>query len=182
MRYDHNLDWLLNVAATALGERSSLGAQIAVIERGGASRSTDAPEWRGDLAAVSRARDLSRVWRRLRVVDQRVLVAHYVGSMREELRSSSGEVTGYSAWPRGVAAHLGERPGVALLLAGTAGALGELLTACSDAKAPGSAAVIARWADRARIATEDAHRAWQDAYRVSSPGARRVRERLADGR
>ncbi len=173
--YDANIDWYLQCADKELGDRSSLGGQIAVLERGGPVAATsDATEWRGDPAAVERARQLGKVWQTLPVYCRGILRDHYTGHMR-----TGDERNGYSAFPLGVGGTLGQLAPVALRLASDFGELEDLLEACAKPKEQGHPEVVRRWSDQAEWTLGRAHGVWRKLYRKMSPAAAKVREKLS---
>lgn len=174
--WSNEIDWFLNHSGGALGECSNLGGFIATCERGGPGGSSE-PEWNFDEREVDRAGRLFRVWKLLSHQHQRVLIAHYCGTMRSELRSKN-QPSKWAKWPRGVEGQMADPPGVAILLAHAEGKLGALLEACSTSGAKGGKATIDHFEALAVVAQKLAHDAWREAARVSSPAASLARERM----
>jgi len=120
--WDADLAWFLCSAPAALGERGSLAAVIAAIERGGASSSSDhdhhtdaqlGGRWgrfRGSREGeVERARRLGARWRLVPAAHRRILEAHYLGSSWRPRDDRGEPVTT-------VGARLGELAAVATLI------------------------------------------------------------------
>lgn len=102
------LDWLLNCAASALGDRGTLSAVIAAIERGGSRSSVSYDQHTDEQVAwlrprewgtVHRARRLQAVWHRLRLNHRAVLVAHYLngGRCSSKVHARFGVLSGVAA-------------------------------------------------------------------------------------
>lgn len=164
--HDPELEWFLCCSDSALGVRSSLGAQIAAIERGGGSGGvpSDLPATLSGLDMLrpsrwpgARWKRCSEAFARLPVSVARVLIAHYVLTLPTE-----SSTTGRQRFPVGVEARLGSFAGVALLAANDAGTLPGLLKACEK----GTTATVERAITSARAATVAAHRAFREALRV----------------
>lgn len=150
--HDLDLEWLLCVMPTLMGEGSGHGAILAALERGQALGG-GSPSSAGAEDAIERARPhaersrrLRAIWSRLDLQHRRVLEAHYYQSR--------------SQWRPGVHAHLGELAGACKLLAPLWQSL-EL--ACSNAAQAGNAARIHRELGRAERAVLAAHQAWRNA-------------------
>lgn len=157
--YDDDIAWYIQCAASALGERGTLGAAIAMVKRGSVA-SSGVPNsdlysdrqvgWSENgpiLGDIERARRLDRVWRRVPREHQHVLLVRY---------------TTRSEWPPGVEAWLGPLCGVALLLAPDPA---KLLKACENASKENHKAVIEGALKRAQRANQKAHEAWRKARR-----------------
>ncbi len=172
--YDANIEWYLQCAGHELGEKSSLGGQIATLERGGPVTATsDATEWHRDLAAVARARQLGKVWAAMPTHCRSVLSDHYRGHMR-----SGDERNGFNAFPPGVGGTLGDVAAVTLRLAADFGELEDLLEACAKPKEQGHPEVIRRWTEHSDWTLARAHGLWKKLYRKMSPAAAKAREKL----
>jgi len=149
---DSDLEWLLCVMPSLMGEGSGHGALVAALERGqalgGGCASSDGAEEAVERARphVERARRLTAIWARLELTHRRVLHAHYYQPR--------------SHWRPGVRAHLGELAGACKVLTPMWDSL-EL--ACSNASQSGHSARIKRELGRAERALAAAHRAWRDA-------------------
>lgn len=175
--HNHDIDWLLNCASRELGEQSTIGAFIAVMERGGSSTSSE-PEWLFDERNVERAGKLLRIWRRLDQQTHTSLLVHYTGVMRVELRAKSPHGDRFARWPQGVEGQLKDPPGVAVWMAHAAGELDGLLKACATPRKEASQHCISHWESASLEEQRRAHDAWSMAARQMSPGARRIREAL----
>jgi hypothetical protein len=154
--YSHDVDWLLNCAAAALGFRGTTGSVIACIERGGATGSNDHEHvtdeqlgWHNHLvSAPARYRTLVRVWSSTPGWARGVLEVHYATR---------------SSWPRGVQGQLGQLAGVALALV-EGDELSRLLRACEAGRQRDLRPVLAA----AEKAVRTAHRAFYDGQRVGA--------------
>lgn len=157
--FDDDIAWYIQCSASALGERGTLGAAIAMMKRGSVA-SSGVPNsdlysdrqvgWSENgpiLGDIERARRLDKVWRRVPREHQHVLLVRY---------------TTRSEWPPGVEAWLGPLCGVALLCAPDPA---KLLKACENASEGNSKAVIDGALKRAQRASRRAHEAWQQARR-----------------
>lgn len=151
---DPDLEWLLCVMPSLMGERSGHGALVAALESGtpgsGSASSAGAEDAAGRaMPHVARARRLMAVWATLGAQHRLILQAHY-------LRPASRA--------HGVGVHLGELAAVCLLLTKRRH---ELELACSNASRPLHAERIQGELRRARRAVEAAHQAWRTARAAS---------------
>lgn len=163
--HDPELEWYLCASDSALGLRSSLGAQIAAIERGGGSGGvpSDLPS---SIAALdllrpsampgARMRRCEAAWRSLDLGARHVLQAHYTLTLPTHTAGGSRQ-----RFPAGVEARLGTLAGVACLHAIQSGTLAALLRACER----GTSAPLAAAAKAAQTATAAAHAAFRAALR-----------------
>lgn len=149
---DPDLEWLLTVAPSVMGARSTHGGIVAALEGGGSgafdSSAAEAQVERA-LPHVARARRLGAIWAQLDGPTRRLLTTHY------QSRSS---------WPPGVTAMLGVFTGVTMALTKDKARL-EL--ACCHGTLAVNQAVIRRERGRAERAVNRAHRAWRDAKTAS---------------
>lgn len=149
---DPDLEWLLTVAPSLLGLRSTHGGIVAALEGGGAGAfDSSAAEAQVERARphVARARRLGAVWAELDVPTRRVLTTHY---------------TPRSGWPPGVTAMLGAFASVAMAMTTDRA---RLEVACCHGALASNQSLIRRERGRAERAVNRAHRAWRDAKDAS---------------
>ncbi len=163
--YSPQLDHYLNDLPTLLGERSSHGALVSAIERGGpSSYVSDEPYHAAAIGAVGPvklARDLEAAWRRLGPATRAFLAAHY-------------ERRRYFA--PGVEAHLGAYSKAALHIASEFGERHILEEACMSATLPSSKATIEDYRTRALDGLEEAHKAWANARKEQAKAWAKTRQ------
>jgi hypothetical protein len=95
---DRDIDWLLNVSASAIGQRGTLSSVVSILERGGPSNlSGTNPDNVTDeqLLAVGRLRRLVALWNRVPAEHRLVLRAYYESAqhptgVRESLNRLAG--------------------------------------------------------------------------------------------
>jgi hypothetical protein len=149
---DADLEWLLTVAPSLMGLRSTHGGIVAALEGGGSgafdSSAAEAQVERA-ITHVARARRLGAVWATLDGPARRILTTHY---------------TPRSSWPPGVTAMLGVFAGVTMAMTTDKARL-EL--ACCHGTLAANQAIIRRERGRAERAVSRAHRAWRDAKTAS---------------
>jgi hypothetical protein len=146
-----DLEWLFRCAASALGQRGTMAAVIAAIERGGVSGSGDLDEamlnriaYLGGRGAspVDRERRLSKRWAQLELVQTRILTVHY------QPRDAGWALERY----------VGFCARAALLLAPDPAAL---LAACDKPSAKGALELRSAAKERAERGVRAAHQAWE---------------------
>lgn len=147
-----DLEWLFRCADSALGQRGTMAAVIAAIERGGVSGSGDLDEimlnrisylgGRG-ASSVDRERRLSKRWASLDLRHTKVLSVHY---QPRDSRSALEQHVGFCAR-------------VARLLAPDPAAL---LAACARPTAKGALELRSAAKERAERAVRLAHDAWEE--------------------
>lgn len=102
------LDWFLNCAASALGDRGTLAAVISAIERGGGRNSASYDQHTDEQVAwlrprdwgtVQRARRLQTTWRRVPLRHRAVLLRHYLNGSRcsSKVHARFGVLSGVAA-------------------------------------------------------------------------------------
>lgn len=165
--YSCDIEWLLTEADASIGYRSSLGSQIATLERGGQSGLYDpgcADPYRDYQVSspdkpgcIDRYRRLWAVWTRLGIQHRTVLSARYTAVCRAQTRTTGGG-WGYTNFPPGVASYLGDLAGVVLLLAADSGAIETVLTAAGK----GNVGELGAWLKLATEASRAAHRAFRE--------------------
>jgi hypothetical protein len=145
---DPDLEWLLNIAPSMLGERSGHGAVVSALE-GGGSGAFDSGSAENVVERArphcARARRLREVWALLDAPTRRILVAHY---------------TPRSGWAPGVVAMLGVYASAAMVLTANRA---KLELACCHGSLVGNQIRIRREMGRAERAVATAHRAWRSA-------------------
>jgi len=149
---DDDLEWLLTVAPSLLGLRSTHGGIVAALEGGGSGAfDSSAAEAQVERAIphVARARRLGAIWTTLDGPTKRILTTHY---------------TPRSSWPPGVTAMLGVFTSVAMAMTKDRD---RLEVACCHGALAANQAVIRRERGRAERAVNRAHRAWRDAKTAS---------------
>jgi hypothetical protein len=149
---DSDLEWLLTVAPSLMGLRSTHGGIVAALEGGGSGAfDSSAAEAQVERAIphVARARRLGAIWAILDTATRKLLVTHY------QSRSS---------WPPGVTAMLGVFAGVTMAMTTDKARL-EL--ACCHGTLAANQTIIRRERGRAERAVSRAHRAWREAKDAS---------------
>lgn len=148
-----DIDWLLNVAPAALGERGILQSTIATLERGGAHGTGD-PEhitdrqigWCAGAGIVERWRALTPIWWELSADTRTVLQTHYA------------PVRGLTVTER-VAAE-GQLGQLAPVAVAEARDRPRLVAACVDKLAEGRGDIIRGAKQRAERRVRAAHASW----------------------
>ncbi len=145
---DADLEWLLTVAPSLMGLRSTHGGIVAALEGGGSgafdSSAAEAQVERA-LPHVARARRLGAIWAQLDGPTRRLLTTHY---------------TPRSSWPPGVTAMLGVFAAVAMA---STKDRDRLEVACCHGTLAANQAIIRRERGRAERVVNRAHRAWRGA-------------------
>lgn len=171
--WDRDLEWLLCRAESALGARSSLASQIALLERGGAETHQQHDPYtdrhvgwgpRSLEGSVARERRLRVAWRRLPSESQRVLLAHYTTRLPTRYQGRHQAQESWQRWPRGTEAAFGQLVGVALYLAHGRDQLERVLTDCAGA----SHAKHEPLATEAHARAEAAHDDWRRALQTQA--------------
>lgn len=162
---DRDVEWWVNRAASALGERGTMAAVINIAQQGSIGPSgvpnvdlysdeqlgwgeTPDGERRHFVGEIEKARRLQKVWRRISPTTQDRLLVRY---------------TTRSDWPAGVEGWFGPLAGLALFLAPDAA---KVIKACSNASDTAAKAVIEGALRRAQKANQRAHEEWRIALRA----------------
>ncbi len=163
--FNEEIHWLLNMAASALGERSAHSGILSVLQHGGFP--TGVPEtdiysnyqmgWCAGDSAPERWRKTIVIWRALPIDVHAVLIAHYCGT-RSDLPGS--------VWAR-INGALGDLAMAAMWIH-EGEALAKLVEACVDQKREGRDDIIAAGAGRAERRVRQAHRAWYATKELTS--------------
>ena len=167
MQWEEDLRFFFLESESACGVRSSLGAQIAALERGGAFLPPSS-DCTANLAMVAREARIRRVFVSLDSETQRYLHAHYCG------------IPKFRELPKGVRGQLDDPPWIALMLAADRNQLSELLTLCAHPGRPGASAELLAWRRDADAKALGVHENYRKAKTFQAPLAKAVR-RLAQG-
>lgn len=157
--WNEDIQFLLNVAPWALGEKGTLQSSVAALERGGAASCADHEQvndyqlgWCAGDGAAERWRRLWPVWLDLSDDAKGVLWAHYstLSGIPEHQRA-------------GLDGALGLVASVALWTA-SGPSLAKLIEAATDKGKEGRKGIIQAHRRRAEESVREAHRAWQAFY------------------